>query len=226
MSKSINSKVFIALLCCCCSWLFVVQPTSASKQNSDQLDQEQSIQQQQDNSLLSQSNERVDKSALAAGDIYWPSVVKQKQAPAVEWLQTLKDYELSQQQAAENAAQWQQQQQQATFGYEAEKRRQANELSQFMHLQPASVLTGALDFESPGSLVAEPRNYRALVGDFKHWHLSNPSRQGRAFKPRIMSTARGFGKRSLQVQHNNQQPQLAASYSAALFNDQAANSIR
>lgn len=41
------------------------------------------------------------------------------------------------------------------------------------------------------------RNYRALADDFKHSaQLSNPLREGRAFKPKLMSTARGFGKRA------------------------------
>lgn len=42
------------------------------------------------------------------------------------------------------------------------------------------------------------RNYHALIDDFKQSYLSsNPSREGRAFKPKLMSTARGFGKRAL-----------------------------
>lgn len=43
----------------------------------------------------------------------------------------------------------------------------------------------------------DSRNFRALVNDFKHYsRISNPSRESRAFKPRLMSTARGFGKRA------------------------------
>lgn len=47
-----------------------------------------------------------------------------------------------------------------------------------------------------GALV--PRNYQTLVDDFKQsWlQVANPARESRAFKPRLMSTARGFGKRT------------------------------
>lgn len=41
------------------------------------------------------------------------------------------------------------------------------------------------------------RNYVAIAEDFKHRSpVANPARQSRAFKPRLMSTARGFGKRT------------------------------
>lgn len=41
------------------------------------------------------------------------------------------------------------------------------------------------------------RNYHALIDEFKQISsLANPTRESRAFKPRLMSTARGFGKRS------------------------------
>lgn len=44
--------------------------------------------------------------------------------------------------------------------------------------------------------VSGVRNYHALVDEFKHLSpISNPSRESRAFKPKLMSTARGFGKR-------------------------------
>lgn len=45
------------------------------------------------------------------------------------------------------------------------------------------------------------RDYDTLVNEFKHWsHLSsNPMRENRAFKPKLMSTARGFGKRSPSI---------------------------
>lgn len=47
------------------------------------------------------------------------------------------------------------------------------------------------------------RNYRALADDFKQSaQLSNPLREGRAFKPRLMSTARGFGKRAVSSNDN------------------------
>lgn len=40
------------------------------------------------------------------------------------------------------------------------------------------------------------QNERALVDEFRSIsQLSNPARESRAFKPKIMSTARGFGKR-------------------------------
>lgn len=54
---------------------------------------------------------------------------------------------------------------------------------------------------SSGNLT--PRNYQALIDDFKESWLqtTNPARESRAFKPRLMSTARGFGKRANELQH-------------------------
>lgn len=44
------------------------------------------------------------------------------------------------------------------------------------------------------------RNYHTLMNDFKQsYMMSNPLRESRAFKPKLMSTARGFGKRSLRI---------------------------
>ena len=40
-------------------------------------------------------------------------------------------------------------------------------------------------------------NYHALLDEFKQYSsLANPLRESRAFKPKLMSTARGFGKRA------------------------------
>lgn len=47
--------------------------------------------------------------------------------------------------------------------------------------------------------ILDPYNldYRALISEFKRQSpLANPSRESRAFKPKLMSTARGFGKRA------------------------------
>lgn len=61
-------------------------------------------------------------------------------------------------------------------------------------------------FFSQGNFVSLPylqpsgnsRGYHSLVDEFKGWSgFANPMREGRAFKPRLMSTARGFGKRSV-----------------------------
>lgn len=47
---------------------------------------------------------------------------------------------------------------------------------------------------------AQSRNYHSLVDDFRQSYLSsNPLREVRAFKPKLMSTARGFGKRAYKV---------------------------
>lgn len=54
-----------------------------------------------------------------------------------------------------------------------------------------------LDLDGSASGYGLGRNYRALADDFKQSaQLSNPLREGRAFKPKLMSTARGFGKRA------------------------------
>lgn len=61
---------------------------------------------------------------------------------------------------------------------------------------------------------AGARNYHALVDKFKHLSpISNPTRESRAFKPKLMSTARGFGKRSYL---NGQQQHQAVTYADLL----------
>lgn len=56
-----------------------------------------------------------------------------------------------------------------------------------------------VDYESNSLRDNQGHDYDALLNEFKHWsHLSsNPMRENRAFKPKLMSTARGFGKRSI-----------------------------
>lgn len=56
-----------------------------------------------------------------------------------------------------------------------------------------------------GQLILDPYSldYRALINEFKRESpLANPSRESRAFKPKLMSTARGFGKRASSLQRH------------------------
>lgn len=70
----------------------------------------------------------------------------------------------------------------------------------WVSMEPASPSSSSSSSYAPqaSSTVYQPRGaYRALVDDFKTWaYATNPSRHGRAFKPKLMSTARGFGKRT------------------------------
>lgn len=60
---------------------------------------------------------------------------------------------------------------------------------------PEGAQAAGLDGPLSGS-----RNYHAFMDEFKQYsRLANPSRESRAFKPKLMSTARGFGKRSQQA---------------------------
>lgn len=62
-------------------------------------------------------------------------------------------------------------------------------------IQTDSLYGASLD----GPASSSGGNYHALVDEFKQYsRMANPSRESRAFKPKLMSTARGFGKRSLQ----------------------------
>lgn len=69
--------------------------------------------------------------------------------------------------------------------------------------RPGRELTGYQYLTQPYDGLMEPRNYHSLISDFKHYsRIANPSRESRAFKPKLMSTARGFGKRN--INNNNQ----------------------
>lgn len=68
------------------------------------------------------------------------------------------------------------------------------------------------------------KSYRSLIDEYKHMSgLRNPLREGRAFKPRLMSTARGFGKRSLSrdadVGYQSFGREPVASVEASVSND-------
>lgn len=84
-----------------------------------------------------------------------------------------------------------------------------------------------LDLDGAGSFAGVGRNYRALVDDFKH--SAQLAREGRAFKPKLMSTARGFGKRAGTASdfHVSYADLLAsANRNEALNGKMSANAIR
>lgn len=124
-----------------------------------------------DGTSKEQGGEKVDRMTSATGDLIWPSTPGQ-----LEWL------------LLQQMPQQQQQQQQQ------------------LHLQsPRSnqFVTGGGDNQdnSPAVGLDGPmmRSYHDdLVDEFKQYArgLVNPSRESRAFKPKLMSTARGFGKRA------------------------------
>jgi len=65
-----------------------------------------------------------------------------------------------------------------------------------------------------------PSRYHALVDEFKQYSpLANPSREGRAFKPKLMSTARGFGKRAYQDPNLQGNPLTYSEFLAAANQD-------
>lgn len=73
---------------------------------------------------------------------------------------------------------------------------------QTQYKKPLAALGGGYYFQAPQQAGATGldgllSNYHALVDEFKQYsRLANPSRESRAFKPKLMSTARGFGKRA------------------------------
>ena len=178
-------------------------------------------QQQQDGNNDAGSGERVDKLASASGDLYWRP---QQILSPPDWYQNALMNKLQEQQQQQ---QQQQQLDTATGLEDPFARSQYQIIgaydgsSQFV-APPPNTIQGLRVLSRPDKRQAiynapisslqyipldsspigggsESRNYRALVNDFKQYsHLSNnPSRESRAFKPKIMSTARGFGKRSM-----------------------------
>lgn len=112
------------------------------------------------------NNERVDKLSSPAGDPYW----KPQSQPNPQQLQIpIIDYYLDQE-------------------------------SLDSLLEPTSGSEGSLYQLTTGfgpQFPPSSRNYHSLINDYKQSYLlSNPMREVRAFKPKLMSTARGFGKRS------------------------------
>lgn len=129
------------------------------------------------------SGELVDKLASAAGDFYWPVIMPQLPADWYQQALAGRLHQLDLEEAPLPAP---------TGQYQQPSRGDKRQLASSFRYNSAKV---GGDYEP--SLFGL-HNYRALIGDFKHLpqHLTSPMREGRAFKPKLMSTARGFGKRA------------------------------
>lgn len=165
----------------------------------------------QQQQLVGDNGERVDKLASAAGDLYWQQQQLQPQQLADWYHQTL------------NKLQQQVESQDPETGSEvlilqtrpgarispapASWDRVEKRPFDFNSMPAYPVSTGANGNIGFSSGPPAPRNYHTLVDDYKHWASrtmsSNPMREGRAFRPRLMSTARGFGKRSIGGYNDN-----------------------
>lgn len=166
------------------------------------------------------AGEQVDRLASASGDLYWPN-----SPPIADWWQQqqqlarlLRLGEGGEFGAYPNGVQAYQpafgdslpessqsggggQLQAASprlsgFGRAHEKRQHSYQPAEQQQQQLAALMDPSTAFSSSSG--SGLRNYHALINDFKsNWApLANPSREGRGFKPKLMSTARGFGKRS------------------------------
>lgn len=158
----------------------------------DSLDQSQSVGDQDSNQeSLGVLGERVDKLISPAGDQY---LLLASNQPNLDWFsqQSLQDEQPERSLLRPVRV--------SAYNNQARKRQSGNYL-----------------MELEGQRADGSHNYRTLVNDFRHWvHLANPSREGRAFKPKLMSTARGFGKRSgnLNSQHQASLDELLGSASS------------
>lgn len=161
-----------------------------ASEQAQQQQQQHHHQQQQRLEGESEAGERVDKLASAAGDFYLD--------PRPLGLYSLALAKLQRRLEAAGPPEGPEYEIVASSPGEALHELMLSRAADIKH-QPAGsnfhhFLPNELDAADDSS---SARNYRALVDNFKHYsHLSNPSRQSRAFKPKLMSTARGFGKRS------------------------------
>lgn len=138
---------------------------------------------------LDSSLERVDKLASAAGDPYWHLQAQpqdwsyQQVAPSMRYQRSLSGHPLNGEPLG------------SEVNYQRLTGLYAPDSGYFsMGPQSAGPLVGLDGTESANS-----HNYHALVDEFKQYsRMANPTRESRAFKPKLMSTARGFGKRSQQ----------------------------
>lgn len=128
-----------------------------------------------------QSGERVEKLVRASGDLYWHPIAQQSRYSDD---QLGPQYQLiGLDTSTRSAPLWALSQQQRQFPVES-------------RIQVVSQPVDELLAEAVAAS-ANSNSHRALVDDFKHWsRVANPSRESRAFKPKLMSTARGFGKRT------------------------------
>lgn len=140
----------------------------------------------------SESAEQVDKLASVAGDLYWPAILPQLPNDWYQQALAGRLHQLDSETFPLSAAVAHYQQ-----SLKAEKRQPA---SSFRYNAMAG-LGG--DSEPSWDTFGAP-SYRTFVSDIRPWsrHLLSPMREGRAFKPKLMSTARGFGKRAAAADGN------------------------
>lgn len=157
----------------------------------------------------SDSAEQVDKLASVAGDLYWPAIMPQL---PTDWYQQALAGRLHQLDAetfplSAAVAHYQQ-------SLRAEKRQPA---SSFRY----TGITGFGGDSEPSWDTFGAPSYRAYVSDFRPWsrHLASPVREGRAFKPKLMSTARGFGKRAAGPDGNVAYSDLLAAADSAIMSN-------
>lgn len=133
--------------------------------------------------------ERVDKFSSPSGDVYWRSSMQNPQIIDYldqESIASLLDPQLGI--GRPEAALYENSAIANLIGQQQQQQQQAQQQQQTAMTLP---MVGATN----GGFGT--RNYHSLINDFKqNYLLSNPMREGRAFKPKLMSTARGFGKRS------------------------------
>lgn len=137
----------------------------------------------------STAGERVDKQASAAGDTFWPPL---EQAGGRNLL-PLTPLDLF---AAAAASELLQVEPSGVSQLVAASGQPLSELAPISGLNQRAAHAWRVA-EKRHSVSTVPSLHNSAYDDFRQWHFSSPLRQGRAFKPRIMSTARGFGKRSL-----------------------------
>jgi hypothetical protein len=144
---------------------------------------------------LDSSLERVDKLASATGDLYWrvqPPPQSQQQPKPQDWIFQRSGPSLRYQRSL--AEPFNGESLNAESGFQ---RFVGGSPMSDSYLSAAVQSTGLVGLDGPAA--ANSPNYHALVDEFKQYsRMANPSRESRAFKPKLMSTARGFGKRSQQ----------------------------
>lgn len=133
------------------------------------------------------AGEKVDRLASPTGDLFWRSKVE----PGVNWFVR---------QEIPSGSEWRAQQQSKELESMDDSRARFNNRAN-EHTTPINSLyldlLASPTANNPDGSGVGLRNYFDLVEEFKQYsRLANPSRESRAFKPKLMSTARGFGKRS------------------------------
>lgn len=145
--------------------------------------------------------EQVDRLALASGDAYW-------RPRQIEWVrETLgKLLQRLQRPTYLSTNNDDDQQQQQPLYLDQPLSSAGGRYDQVRGMKRAGRQQYAADTMLNGGLYEENCHlctYQSLVDEYKQLSraAANPSRENRAFKPKLMSTARGFGKRSGSAHH-------------------------